>query len=74
MNELTVRCEVSLVVGIFLIRALNVCGILLVVRLKNGTVFVDGGQVETRTTCSDCVGSDSVVNRILYGLNSFRTP
>lgn len=69
-----VRCDVSLVVEMFLLRYINVCGILLGIRLESPMAFTDGGQVENRTSWDSCVGLRSVVNRIVLSLKIFATP
>lgn len=62
------------VVAMYPFRALNVCRLLLEVRLKSAMALIDGKRVEMQTSWKDFVGLGSVLNWILFGLYSFTTP
>lgn len=68
-EEITVQCDVSLVVTMSRIRSFNVSGILLRVQLESAMAFIDRERVETQTSCGELVGLDYIVKRIPSGLN-----
>lgn len=63
-----------LMVATFLLRALNVCKILLTVRLESTTEFIGRGLMKTRTFWDEFDGLASIVKRILLGLHNLRKP
>lgn len=55
LNELTVRCDELLKFTMTLLRALDICEVLLAVCLRSVIRFIDGERVETQTSWNICV-------------------